>query len=183
VIRSVPMSNTTTFSTPPVLVSEERLQRRVTELAAQINREYAGREITLICTLAGSVVFVADLMRQLTVPFVCTFLHTSSYGPGGSSEVRVVLDTAEPIEGRHVIVFEGAVVSGLTLKYVVDWLHVRRPASLRCCALVVKRNSLKVDMPVEYVGFELNEGFAVGYGIADRGRFRGLRYLGDARGL
>jgi hypoxanthine phosphoribosyltransferase len=166
-----------------VLVSEERLRGRVAELARQISADYAGRQPTLVCTLAGSVVFVADLMRQLTVPSVLTFLHTASYGAGGGGEVRIVLDSAEPIEGRDVIVFEGAVVSGVTLKYVIDWLRLRRPSSLRCCALVVKRSSLTVDVGVEYVGFELNEGFAVGYGIAHGGRFRGLPYLADARGL
>ena len=169
--------------TLPVLVAEDRLQERVTELAHEINADYTGREVLLICTLAGSVVLVADLMRRLTVPFSCAFLHTASYGPDAAAEVRIALDTTEPIEGRHVIVFEGAVVSGLTLKYVTEWLRLRRPASLRCCALVVKKKSLRVDLSIEYVGFELNEGFAVGYGIAHGGRFRGLPYLGDARGV
>lgn len=162
----------------PPLVSEADIQARVAELACQINADYAGKSLTIVCTLAGSVVFVADLMRQLTVPFVCTFLHSVNYASTG--EVRIVLDTVEPLEGRDVIVFEGVVVSGVTLKYLADWLALRRPASLKCCALVVKRPSLTVDVQVDYVGFEIDRGYAVGYGIADRGRFRGLRYLGDA---
>jgi hypoxanthine phosphoribosyltransferase len=167
----------------PVLIAEDRLQQRIAEIARQISADYAGREVTLVCTLAGSVIFVADLIRQLTIPAACTFLHTATYGTPASGEVRIVLDTSDPLEGRHLIVFEGAVVTGSTLKYVMDWLQLRRPASLRCCALIVKRQSLKVDVPVEYVGFELNEGFAVGYGIAHRGRFRGLPYIADARGI
>lgn len=168
---------------PNVLVPEHRLQQRVTELASQISDDYRGKELTLVCTLGGSVVFVADLMRRLSVPFTCTFLHTSSYSDATGGEVRIVLDTLEPIQGRDLIVFEGAVVTGLTLGYVVDWLQLRRPASLCCCALIVKRKTLKVDLPLRYVGFEIDEGYAVGYGIAHQGRFRGLPYIGDARGL
>lgn len=168
---------------PPELVSEADIQRRVVELAGQINRDYAGRTLTIICTLAGSVTFVADLIRHLTVPFVVTYMHTANYVANGSGEVRIVLDTAEPLEGRDVIVCEGVVVTGITLKYLADWLALRRPASLTCCALVVKRPSLVVDVRVGYVGFEIERGYAVGYGIADRGRFRGLRYLADASRL
>lgn len=90
-------------------------------------------------------------MRQLTVPFTCTFLHSVNYSSAGSGEVRVLLDTAEPLEQRHVILFEGVVVSGITLKYLTDWLRLRRPASLKCCALVVKRTSLTVDVDIDYV--------------------------------
>lgn len=165
---------------PKILIPEVKIQQRVKELADLINHEYQGQEITAICTLKGSFVFFSDLIRHLEIPMTCEFLGLSSYGNKmvSSGEVKVTLDINEPMENRHVIVFEDIVDSGLTLKYIVNSLSARRPASLKTCALLLKPDSLKTPLEVDYVGFKIGDEFVVGYGIDHAEKYRGLPYIG-----
>lgn len=165
---------------PKVLIPEVRLQSRVKELGQQINSDYQGKELTVICTLKGSFVFFADLIRHLEIPMTCEFLGLSSYGNQriSSGEVKVTLDVNEPLQDRHVLIVEDIVDSGLTLKYMIDALSARQPASLRTCSLLVKPESLKVDVEVDYVGFKIGNEFVVGYGVDYAERLRELPYIG-----
>jgi hypoxanthine phosphoribosyltransferase len=166
--------------TPKILIPEVRLQARVTELAQEISHDYAGREITAICILKGSFIFFSDLIRKLDLPMTCEFLGVSSYGSKmvSSGEVKVTLDVNEPLENRHVIVVEDIVDTGLTLSYIMNALKARRPASLKSVALLLKPESLKAEIDVDYLGFKIGKEFVVGYGIDFAGKWRGLPYVG-----
>jgi hypoxanthine phosphoribosyltransferase len=169
--------------TPAVLIDESRLARRVSELAAEISADFAGRDLVLICTLGGATVFYADLARQLTVPASHLFLGFRSYpGKAGTAgEVQITQDLSEPLEGRHAILLEGTIVSGRTPQYIMDLLRRRQPASLKLCTLLLKRDSLRVPLQADYIGFELpNEHMAIGYGMGHGAGERGLPYIGAA---
>ncbi len=165
---------------PKVLIPEVKLHARLGELAHEINHDYHGMEITAVCVLKGSFIFFSDIIRLIEPPMACEFLGVSSYGNRkvSSGEVKVTLDLNEPLEGRHVIVFEDIVDSGLTLSYILNSLKARRPASLKTCALLLKPDSLKAPIEVDYLGFKIGSEFAVGYGIDYAGKFRGLPYVG-----
>jgi hypoxanthine phosphoribosyltransferase len=165
---------------PKVLIPEVKLQQRVQELAHEIAHDYQGREITAVCVLKGSFIFFSDIIRNIDAPIVCEFLGVSSYGNKmvSSGEVKVTLDLNEPLENKHVIVFEDIVDSGLTLAYILNALRARRPASLKSCSLLLKPEALKVDVDVDYVGFKVGREFVVGYGVDYAGKFRGLPYIG-----
>lgn len=167
-------------NTPQVLIPEVRIQGRIKELAAEINAEYQDQEIVAICVLKGSFIFFSDVIRHLEIPLTCEFLGLSSYGNEtvSSGEVKVTLDLNEPIEGRHVIVFEDIVDSGLTLNYLLRNLGSRGPASLRTCSLLVKPASLKTQVKIDYTGFEIGDEFVVGYGLDYAGKHRGLPFIG-----
>jgi hypoxanthine phosphoribosyltransferase len=162
-----------------VLVGSEDLQRRVSELAAEISRDYEGREPVLIGVLKGAVFFLADLMRQLTVPCELDFMAVSSYGSATDSSgvVRILKDLDGSIEGRDVLIVEDIIDSGLTLHYMVRNLRARAPSSLEVCALLTKPERRRVDLPIRYVGFEIPNRFAVGYGLDFDQRFRNLDYV------
>ncbi len=166
--------------TPKVLIPEVKLKARVREIAQQINHDYAGKEITAICILKGSFIFFSDVIRSIDLPMTCEFLGCSSYGGEmvSSGEVKVTLDINEPLEGKHVIVFEDIVDTGLTLRYILNALKARRPASLRCCTLLVKPDSLKVPVEIDYQAFQIGSEFVVGYGLDYGQKFRGLPYIG-----
>jgi hypoxanthine phosphoribosyltransferase len=169
------------LSNIPALIPEDRLRQRVAELAAAIDRDYEGKTLTAVCTLGGSAMFFADVMRQVRVPAVHLFLGFASYPgrAGASGEVRITHDLAEPIEGRDVLLFEGAIVSGRTPAFVIEWLRLRCPSSLRLCTLLVKPGSLKTRLQIDYTGFEIEDRFmAVGYGIGHEPGERGLGYIG-----
>lgn len=163
----------------PVLIPEDVVRTRVQELGQQISADYQGRDLLLVSILRGSGVRVADLMRQLAVPFEATYPGFSGYGSRGSTsgEARITFDTPSPVEGRHLLVCDGAVISGLTLTYVVDWFRLRGAASVHSCALPVKPQ-LKVNLAVDYAGFRIGDEFAVGYGISHGGRYAGLPHVG-----
>jgi hypoxanthine phosphoribosyltransferase len=165
---------------PKVLIPEVKLQARIAELAQEINQEYRGKEITAVCILKGSFVFFSDVIRHLECPMTCEFLGVSSYGNKmvSSGEVKVTLDINEPLEGKHVIVFEDIVDTGLTLSYIMNMLRARKPASLKSCSLLVKPDNLKTEIDVDYHGFKIGKEFVVGYGIDFAGKFRGLPYIG-----
>jgi hypoxanthine phosphoribosyltransferase len=162
-----------------VLVGSEDLQRRVSELAAEISRDYEGREPVLIGVLKGAVFFLADLMRQLTVPCELDFMAVSSYGSATDSSgvVRILKDLDGSIEGRDVLIVEDIIDSGLTLHYMVRNLRARAPQSLEVCALLTKPERRRVDLPIRYVGFEIPNRFAIGYGLDFDQRFRNLDYV------
>lgn len=163
-----------------MLIPEVRIQNRLSELAQEINHDYQGKEIVAVCILKGSFIFYADLIRKIDLPMTSEFLGLSSYGSKmvSSGEVRLTLDINEPLEGKHVLVIEDIVDSGLTLQYIQTLFKTRRPASIRSCALLMKPDSLKVDVDVDYVGFKIGSEFVVGYGVDYAGKYRGLPYIG-----
>lgn len=165
---------------PKILIPEVKIQARLEEMASEIMNDYIGREITAICVLKGSFIFYSDILRKIDLPTNCEFLGVSSYGDKkvSSGEVKVTLDINEPLEGKHVIIFEDIVDSGLTLSYLVNSIRSRRPASLRVCALLMKPEKMRIDVPVDYVGFKIGNEFVVGYGMDDAGKHRGLPYIG-----
>jgi hypoxanthine phosphoribosyltransferase len=162
-----------------VLVSEEDLQRRVTELAAEVSRDYAGRDLLLVAILKGAVPFLADLMRQLTVPCELDFMDVSSYGSSTDSSgvVRILKDLDASISGRDVLIVEDIIDSGLTLHYLLRNLRARDPESLEVCSLLTKPERRRVDLPIRYVGFEIPNRFAIGYGLDHAERYRNLSYV------
>ncbi len=162
-----------------ILISAEEVQARVAALAAQISADYEGRELLLICVLKGAVLFLADLMRALTVPSQVEFMAVSSYGNATetSGVVKVLKDLDQPIDGRDVLVVEDIVDSGLTLQYVLGMLAARGPASLEVCALLTKPERRLVELTPRYVGFEIPDRFVVGYGLDHAERLRHLPHV------
>ena len=163
-----------------ILIEGDRLQKRVAELGLAISRDYAGRELLLVGVLKGAVFFMADLMRRLTVRCELDFMAISSYGASthSSGVVRILKDLDVNIEGRHVLVVEDIIDSGLTLSYLMRNLEARGPASLEVCALLTKPDRREIDVPVRYVGFEIADRFVVGYGLDYAERYRNLAYVG-----
>jgi hypoxanthine phosphoribosyltransferase len=161
------------------LVSSEDLQRRVVELGAQISRDYEGRDLFLVGVLKGAVLFLADLMRSIDIPCEIDFMAVSSYGSqtDSSGVVRILKDLDAPIENRHVLIVEDIIDSGLTLQYLMRSLNARQPASLEVCALLTKPERLRVDLSPRYIGFEIPNRFAVGYGLDHAQHYRNLEYV------
>ena len=162
-----------------ILVAAEDLQRRVAELGEQISRDYEGRDLVMIGVLKGAVLFMADLMRELEIPCEVDFMAVSSYGSATDSSgvVRILKDLDATIEGRDVLLVEDIVDSGLTLHYLLKNLRARNPRSLEVCALLTKPERRRVDLPIRYVGFEIANRFAIGYGLDHAQRYRNLRYV------
>lgn len=188
----VPRASTTAATVQPVppgqpemlagvLITETQLQQRIRELAAAISRDYAGLDLLLLCILRGGVLFLSDLMRQLTIPHTLDFMAISSYDPGvrkSSGQVRINLDVTQTIEDKHVLVVEDIVDTGHTISAVLDLLATRRPASLKICALLDKAERREVDVPIDYVGFTIPNHFVVGYGLDVDEYHRNLPYIG-----
>ncbi len=161
------------------LVAREDLQRRVAELGQEISRDYAGKELIMVGVLKGAVLFLADLMRHIEAPCEIDFMAVSSYGSqtDSSGVVRILKDLDAPIEDRHVLIVEDIIDSGLTLHYLMRNLKARRPASLQVCALLTKPERLRVDLSPRYVGFEIPDRFAIGYGLDHAQRYRNLDFV------
>jgi len=166
-----------------VLVPEQDLQRRVAELGAEVSRDYEGRPPLLVAILKGAVPFLADLMRNLTIDCELDFMAVSSYGSSTDSSgvVRILKDLDAPIAGRDVLIVEDIIDSGLTLQYLLRNLRARDPSSVEVCALLTKPERRRVDLPVRYVGFEIPNRFAIGYGLDYAQRFRNLPYVAALR--
>jgi hypoxanthine phosphoribosyltransferase len=162
-----------------ILVQADELQHRVLELGAEISRDYAGRDLLLIGVLKGAVFFLSDLMRAIEVPCEVDFMAVASYGSATDSSgvVRILKDLDVPIQDRHVLIVEDIVDSGLTLQYLLRNLGARNPASLEVCALLTKPERRKVDLPTRYVGFEIPNRFAIGYGLDHAERYRNLPFV------
>ena len=162
------------------LLSEEEVRKRIGEVAAEISRDYEGRTIHLICILKGSVFFTCELAKRITVPVTMDFMQCSSYGGDTKSSgiVRIVKDLDESIEGKEVIIIEDIIDSGRTLSHLKKLLGQRNPASLKICTLLDKPERRVVDVDVEYVGFQIEDKFVVGYGLDYDQQYRNLPYIG-----
>ena len=163
-----------------VLFSEEELRRRVAEIAAEIDRDYAGKEPLLVSVLRGSFIFMADLCRAIDLPCTLDFMSVSSYGSGttSSGQVQITKDLSEDITGRHIIVVEDILDSGNTLSYLLKILENRHPASIRLCTLLDKPDRRVKPVEVHYSGFTIPDAFVVGYGLDYAEKYRNLPYIG-----
>jgi hypoxanthine phosphoribosyltransferase len=163
-----------------VLITRERLQERIAELAKQIDEDYAGRELLLVGVLKGAVMVMADLARAMRLPVHMDWMAVSSYGSGTKSSgvVRILKDLDCDITGRHVLVVEDIVDSGLTLSWLLQNLRSRNPASLQVCVLLRKPAAARMDLDVAYTGFDIGESFVIGYGLDYAERYRNLPFVG-----
>ena len=167
--------------TPEVLISEDDIQARVLELAAQISADYGDSDnLVMVGVLKGSFIFLADLARRLSIPRTIEFIAVSSYANGSvaSGAVRLVMDVRGNIEGKHVLIVEDIVDTGHTLKYLIGMMKSHRPASVKTAALVRKAESAEVDVDVDYLGFDIGDEWVVGYGLDYAEQNRTLPYIG-----
>ncbi|HEX9045104.1 MAG TPA: hypoxanthine phosphoribosyltransferase [Candidatus Limnocylindrales bacterium] len=167
-----------------VLLSEDEISAKIDELGRAITRDYAGRELTLVSVLKGSLPFMADLMRRIEIPLTIDLMEVSSYG-GATTEssglVRILKDLSASIDGRDVLLVEDIIDTGLTLNYLLRYLRGKNPASLRICTLLDKPARRLVAIPVDYVGFTIPDQFVVGFGLDYGERYRNLRFVGVLR--
>jgi hypoxanthine phosphoribosyltransferase len=164
-----------------ILIQENALQMRIAELGAQISRDYQGQNLHLVCILRGGVLFLADLMRHITVPHTIDFMAVFSYGAGArqtSGQVRITLDLKESIQGRDVLLVEDIVDSGNTINSVLKLLETRNPHSLRVCTLLDKVERREVQVPIDYCGFFIPDKFVFGYGLDMDEYYRNLPFIG-----
>jgi len=162
-----------------VLIPADTLQARIAELGAQISRDYEGQDLLLLAVLKGSVLFLTDLMRHITIPHSIDFMATSSYGPGleSSGAVRILKDLDQPIEGRNVLIVEDIIDTGATLDYLLRILRARLPRSLEICTLLNKPGRRLVNVPVRYIGFDIPNKFVFGYGLDLAELYRNLPFV------
>lgn len=164
-----------------VLISEEDLQRRIAELGAKISQDHEGKQLHLICILRGGVVFLADLIRQLTVPNTIDFMAVTSYGVGArqtTGKVRITLDLQQDIFDRDVLLVEDIVDSGYTIATVLEFLRTRHPRSLKVCTLLDKAERREIQVPIDYCGFVIPDKFVFGYGLDLDELYRNLPFIG-----
>ncbi|MGI8422643.1 MAG: hypoxanthine phosphoribosyltransferase [Chloroflexota bacterium] len=166
----------------PALISEDTLRARVHSLAGEISRDYAGKQLLLVGLLRGSVFFLADLSRAITIPVSVDFLAVSSYvGRDSSGVVRLLKDLDHPVAGMDVLLVEDVIDTGLTLSYVLRVLKTRDPASLEVCTLLNRPRGRLIEQPLKYVGFDVPDDFVVGYGLDFEQRYRNLPYIGTLK--
>ena len=163
-----------------VLLSEEQLSQKIAELGEEISKDYQGKEIVAICVLKGAILFMADLARAVKVPMALDFMAVSSYGNGTSTSgtVRILKDVDNSIEGKHVLVVEDIIDSGVTLKYLLKNLKSRKPASIKLCTLLNKPERRRVEVDIDYCGFTVPDYFLVGYGLDYAEKYRNLPFIG-----
>ena len=168
-----------------VLISEEEVEARIRKIAAEISKDYAGKEIHLICVLKGGVFFMCELAKRITVPVSMDFMCVGSYGDGTASSgvVRIAKDLDESIENKEVLIVEDIIDSGNTLYYLMDVLKKRNPASMQLCTLLDKPERRVKDVKVDYCGFEIPDEFVVGYGLDYAQKYRNLPYIGVVEGV
>lgn len=164
-----------------VLISEEQLKQRITALGAQITQDYKGQgELVLVCVLKGSYLFLADLSRAIDLPLTVDFMSVSSYGDEfkSSGVVRLVQDLSESITGKHVLIVEDIIDTGLTMQYLLSNLNTRAPASLKIVSLLTKPEKTMVPITIDYLGFEIPDRFVIGYGLDYQSQFRNMPFIG-----
>ena len=167
-----------------ILLTEDQIQTRIAELGAQVTLDYAGRQLTLVSVLKGSLPFMADLMRSIELPLRIDLMEVSSYG-GATTEssglVRILKDLSTSIEDEDVLIVEDIIDTGLTLNYLIRYLRGKNPKSLRICTLLDKPARRLIDIPVDYIGFQIPDQFVVGYGLDYGEVYRNLRFVGVLR--
>ena len=164
-----------------ILIDADTLQTRIQELGEEISRDYLGKSPHLVCILRGGVMFLTDLMRCITIPHTIDFMAISSYGAGSrktSGQIRLTMDLKDDIQNRHVLLVEDIIDSGNTLASVIELLSIRKPASLKVCALLDKVDRREVDVPVDYCGFKIPDKFVFGYGLDLDEYYRELPFIG-----
>lgn len=167
-----------------VFISQEAIEKRVDELANVINREFQNQEVILVGVLSGSFIFCADLMRKIKVPVQVEFVSLSSYeGTESSGQISFRLDVKQSLENKNVIVVEDIVDTGLTITFLMKHLKLKQPKSLKLCSLLLKRARLKTEVNIDYLGFDIEDKFVIGYGLDFDGRYRELPYIGVYGGL
>lgn len=163
-------------------ITETQLQKKVSEIGAELTKKFKDKKVVAICVLKGSFMFYSDLIRNIDADITCEFFGVSSYqGMSSSGEVKVTLDLTQPIEGKHVILIEDIVDTGLTMNYLKTTLLARNPASLTTVALLEKPEALKVPCKIDYVGFKITNEFVVGYGLDYQGYYRNLPFIGQVQ--
>lgn len=164
------------------LISAEEIARRVAELGAEITEDYRdrGTDLVLLCVLKGSVIFLADLCRAINLPLSLDFIGIASYGDETKSSgvVRLTSDLSKPIEGKHVLIVEDIIDTGLTAHYLMENLVTRKPASIKMCSLLHKKEHVKIEVPIDYLGFTVPDKFVVGYGLDVAQRYRNVPFIG-----
>lgn len=162
-----------------ILISQEEIEQRVQELGAEITADYQGNELLLLCILKGGIMFLADLSKHIGVPAAMDFIGISSYGnqTQSSGVVRITKDLEQSIEGKHVLIIEDIIDSGLTLSYLINNLSSRKPASIKICTLLNKEENRQVDINVDYTGFNIPNQFVVGYGLDFQELYRNIPYI------
>ncbi len=166
--------------TTRILIPEDKIDERIAQLGEQISKDYEGRQVHLIGILKGSIFFICELAKHITVPVTMDFMSVSSYGAGtrSSGVVKLIKDLDEPIEGKEVLVVEDIIDSGHTLSYLLKNLSSRNPASIRLCTLLDKPERREVDVEVDYQGFSIPDEFVIGYGLDYDQRYRNLPFIG-----
>ena len=163
-----------------VLFTPEQIAARVRQLGLQIERDYEGKELVLLGVLKGSFLFISDLARSIDLPLSVDFIGLSSYGEATESSgvVKITSDLSRPIEGKHVLVIEDIVDTGLTMRYLLDNLATRRPATVKLCALLNKPARARTKIPIDYLGFQIEDRFVVGYGLDNAEKYRNVPFIG-----
>ncbi|MDO4975776.1 MAG: hypoxanthine phosphoribosyltransferase [Eubacteriales bacterium] len=163
-----------------VLIPREKVEERIQEMAAQINKDYEGKQLHLITILKGGVFFACELAKHITVPVSLDFMQVSSYGDGTKSSgiVRIKKDLDETLEGKEVLIVEDIIDSGITLHYLMPVLEQRQPASLKLCALLSKPDRRQKEVDISYLGFNIPDEFVIGYGLDYAQKYRNLPYIG-----
>ena len=165
------------------MFSAEQIARRVRELGAQIERDYQDKDLVLLGVLKGSYIFISDLARAIDLPLTIDFIGLSSYGEATESSgvVKITSDLAKPIERKHVLIVEDIVDTGLTMRYLLDNLATRRPASVKLCTLLLKPSRARTRIPIDYLGFQVEDRFVVGYGLDADDKYRNVPFIGVLR--
>ena len=167
-----------------VLIPEDRLQARISELGQSISRDYEGRDLLLVCILRGGILFLTDLMRKISIPHAVDFMAVTSYGAGARTSgglVKIVMDLQTDIRGRHVLLVEDIVDTGHTISRVLDFLNIREPAQVDVCTLLDKHERREVQVPIAYTGFQIPDKFVFGYGLDLDEYWRNLPFVAVAK--
>lgn len=165
---------------PEALITEEEISHRIQELGASITKDFEGQDLVVICVLKGAFIFCSDLIKKINLPLKLEFISLSSYGDGitSSGNVRLDMDITANLEGKNVLIVEDIVDTGLTIKTLMEMLEVRRPKEIRLASLLFKPSKLKHQVKIDYLGFEIEDKFVIGYGLDYAGRYRELPYIG-----